>query len=130
MKSNKELNRAISAILDEPETYDVRRDLRIIKSGLSRDGADEYLNLEVSPQEDPNRFTITSTPSPNYVGDTDLALYAAKRIAERNECTFVLSLETGTWKAAFGNWGDCAEVSGSNPAYVTCVSILKFMGKL
>ena len=127
MKSNKELNRAISALLDEPETYDVRENLRIVHSGLTREAAEDFLK---AVEDGPLQYTITSSPCSNYTGDTDLALYAAKRIAERNECTFVLSLETGTWKAAFGNWGDCSEYSGSNAAYVTVVSILKFMGKL
>jgi hypothetical protein len=41
-----------------------------------------------------------------------------------------LSLEDGVWVGSFGNWGDCSQYKGSNPAYATCVSMLKFMGKL
>ena len=132
MKSNKEINKAIASLLGEPELYDVREDLRIVKSGFeSKEEATGYIFHAVGSGDDQsNRYTITSSVVENYSGDAELALYAAKRIAEKNECTFVLSLESGTWKAAFGNWGDCVETSGSNPAHVTCVSVLKYLGKL
>lgn len=128
MINNKQVNKMIANILGEPETYDFRCELKVIQYGMSLEDAHEA--LASFPVEDKHLYTITSSVADNYSEDVNLALYAAKRIAERNHQTFVLSLEEGTWKAAYGDWGNCAEHSGSNPAYTTCVAVLKFMGKL
>ena len=128
MKSHKELNKMMESILGEPREYDLRCEFRIVDSGLSYEEAQaKYTYL---PDDERHLYSITSTTPDNYCEDVNLALYAARRIAERNQQTFVLSLEDGTWKAAYGDWGDCAEYRGSNPAYVTCVAVLKYMGKL
>lgn len=129
MKTSKEINKMIANLLGEEPTYDIRKELKIIETAHSLEGAKEYINA-FTDQEDRHLYSITSSSAENYSDDVNLALYAAKRIAERNEQTFVLSLENGTWKAAYGGYSDCAEYSGSNPAYVSCVAVLKYMGKL
>jgi hypothetical protein len=128
MKSQKEVNRLIESILGEPKMYDLRCELRIVESYLSYDEA--HARYTYLPEEDKHTYTITSSHPDNYSEDVNLALSAAKRIAEKNEHTFVLSYEDGEWKAAYGDYGDCAEYKGGNPAFVTCMSILKFMGKV
>lgn len=129
MKSSKEVNKMIANILGDAGGYDIRRELKVIETSPTLEGAKEWLNAFTDP-EDRHLYSITTSPSENYSDDVNLALYAAKRIAERNEQTFVLSLESGTWKGSYGGYSDCAEYSGSNPAYVACVAILKYMGKL
>jgi hypothetical protein len=66
----------------------------------------------------------------DYSTDFNLALEAAKRIADKNGYTFVLTCSDSTWRASFGDYGDCFEYSGGNPAYCSCMAILKFMGKI
>lgn len=128
MINNKQINKSIANILGLAETYDLRRELKIIFYDMTLEEAQDA--LKIHPESERHLYTITSSVADNYSEDINLALYAAKRIAERNHQTFVLSLEEGTWKAAYGDWGNCAEYSGSNPAYTTCVAVLKFMGKL
>jgi hypothetical protein len=128
MKNHKEINRKIESVLGESKEYDVRCDLRIVVPNVSFDEAQAHLTY--LPEEDRYRYSITSARPDDYCEDINLALSAAKKIAEKNKQTFVLSLEDGEWKAAYGDWGDCAEYRGANPAYVTCMSVLKFMGKI
>lgn len=130
MKSNKEINRAVNSLLGNQELYDVRECLQLIQRDLSKDEAEAAVDMAIKSGSNAESLTIVSSLPDDFAGDMTHALYAAQRIAERNQCHFVLSLEDGVWKAAFGNWGDCAEYKGSNPAHVTCVSILKFMGKM
>lgn len=128
MINHKQVNKHIESLLGEPKLYDLRCELKVVEPCLSFEEAQaRYTYL---PDSERHLYTITTSYPDNYCDDLNLALSAAKRIAEKNEQTFVLSLETGTWKAAFGDWGNCAEYSGSNPAYVTCISVLKFHGKL
>lgn len=126
--THREINRKIASILDEPMSYDVRRELRMEDFGLTLEEAEAFINE--APASDRHLWTITTGRAANYCEHIEIALQAAKRIAERNNQTFVLSLEDGTWKAAYGDYGNCAEYSGGNPAYVTCMVILKFMGKV
>lgn len=128
MKSQKEVNRLIESILGEPKSYDLRCELRVVKDFLSYDEAQAYYTY--LPEEEKHLYTITSSYPDNYCEDLTLAISAAKKIADKNNQTFVLSLEDGEWKAAYGDWGDCAEYKGGNPAFVACMSILKFMGKV
>ena len=128
MHNHKTINLAISKLLDEPHTYDIRKEFRVIESELDLESAEVIFNS--IPESQRHLYAITSSPVSNYCGDLELAAYAAKRIAEKTGYTFVLTLDSGTWVAAFGDFGDCAEYKGSNPAYVTCVAVLKFMGKL
>jgi len=133
-KSTKEINKLIAGVLGEPELYDVRENLRIVESGLPKEEAQrlqiQYNGWKSDSSGPYSEYTVTSSTPVNYSSELDHALYAAQRIAERNQCTYVLSLEDGVWKAAFGNWGDCSEFVGANPAFATCVSILKYLGKL
>jgi len=130
--NNKQVNKAISSLLDLPNLYDVRRELRIVQPSVTREEAEEYLDRYTDKGMAYNtwEYTITSSQPVDYCSNIEDALYAARRIAERNQYTYVLSFEDGEWRGAFGSYGDCAEHKGSNPALVTCCSILKFMGKL
>lgn len=125
---NKDINKKMESILGIPKLYDLRCELRIVETDLSFDEAEARYNF--LPDDERHLYSITSSTPDNYCEDLNLALSAAKRIAERNHYTFVLSLEDGTWKAAFGDWGNCAEYKGANPALCTCMSVLKFMGKV
>lgn len=128
MLSKKEINKRVESILGEPKLYDFRCELRIMDQYLSFEEA--HAKLTYVPEDERHLYSITSSYPDNYTDDLSLATSAAKRVADKNECTFVLSLEDGSWKASFGDYGDCAEYVGGNPAYATCVSMLKFMGKL
>lgn len=128
MKNHKEINQLMEGILGEPKEYDLRHEFRIINSGLTHDQAYEIYNG--LPYEERHLYSITTAIPNDYADDAGLAIKAAKRLADKNECTFVLNTSNGEWKAAFGDYGDCAEYSGGNPAYVICMAVLQFMGKL
>lgn len=128
MLNHKEINKKIESILGEDKLYDVRCQLRIVESGISFENAQQMVADQ--PEDERHLYSITSTLPDNYCEDLNLALSAVRRIAERNHSTFVLSLEDGVWKAAYGDVWDCAEYKGSNPAYASCVATLKYMGKL
>lgn len=129
--TNKELNKLVENLLDQPRLYDVRLDFQVIKSGLTEEEAKEYVEAHKELYSDiqTHRIAITTAIPPAYSEDLNLAVYAARRLAERNQATFVLSHEEGDFKAAFGDWGDCAQYTGSNPAYVTCRALLLWYGK-
>jgi hypothetical protein len=109
MITNKELDRKISDLVGDAKVYNIR--------------SHEYQWEEV---------TVKELKVEDYSSNVDLAISAAKRIADKNNYTFVLTYlpETTEWRAAFGDYGDCAEYSGFNPAYCICITICKFMGKL
>jgi hypothetical protein len=75
--------------------------------------------------------TIRTIKLESYSTDLNLALSAAKYIADKNNYTFVLTYlpESSEWKASFGDYRDCSEYSGGNAAYCTCIAVLQFMGK-
>jgi hypothetical protein len=123
--TNKEINRKIQDLLGNENNYEIRREFRVVESELTKEQALAIFN----DLADQHLYSVTTSVPPNYSEDMEMALYAAKRIAEKNKETFVLSLEDGTWKAAYGDWGNCAEYKGGNPAYATCLCILQFMGK-
>jgi len=126
--TNKEINKAIANIVGDPQEYDLRRELRIVECGWHLGQMDA--RLASIPEDERHLYTFTSSAAAPYCEDLNLALYAAKRIADKNQYTFVLSYESHDWKAAFGDYRDCAEYTGGSQAYATCVAILKFMGKL
>ena len=127
--NNKDINKAIESILGEPKLFDVRQNLRVLYSDLPLEEA--HLLYDAIPEEEKIHYAITSSSPDNYTEDVGLALLAAKRMADKGGNTFVLSFESsGEWKAAFGGYLDHAEYVGGNPAYCTCVAILKYMGKL
>lgn len=115
-------------VLGVDQTYDVREQLRVIYEGLPLQEA-QVIYDEI-PEDQKHLYSITTSRSEDYCGDLNITLAAVRRIADRNKQTFVLSLEDGDYKASFGNYGDCAEYKGSNPAFVSCVATLKFLGKL
>ncbi len=129
MKNQKEINNLIAGILEEPRMYDVRAEFRIILPDVSLEDAQAYVN-NVQP-EYKHLYSITSSANnTNYCEDLNEALRAAKRISEKNNDTFVLSIEDGEWKAAYGDYLNHADHVGANPAYCTCMAMLKYMGKL
>lgn len=110
MITHKELNQLVANLAGDAEVFElIRRDSDTI---------------------------IKVSKVPEYATDLNLALEAAKRIADKNNYTFVLTyndesyLNHNNWKAAFGDYKDCSEYSGGNPAYCICMSILQFMGKV
>jgi hypothetical protein len=132
MKSQKEVNKAIESILGYGPRYDVRHEMRIIQSNLTRSEAESYYSRYTDDNDSDTtyQYAITTAQPDNYCEDLNLALEAAKKIAEKNNHTFVLSFEDSEWKGAYGDWGNCFEYKGGNPAYVTCMAILRFMGKV
>lgn len=114
MKTHKEINKLIANLAGDAEIFEYAR---------------HYL-----PVDNGNQVVITKNikEPENYSADITLAIDAAKRIADKNNYTFVLTYipEESHWKASFGDWKDCAEYKGFNPAYCVCMSILEFMGKL
>lgn len=128
MKNHKEINRQIEGLLGDVKLYDLRRELKVVDSDLTLEEA--QARLTYVEDDERHLYSITSSYPDNYCEDVGLALKAAKQISEKAGRTFVLSLEDNEWKASYGDWGDCAEYRGGNPAYVTCMAVLKFMGKL
>lgn len=129
MKNQKEINDLISNILGEPKLYDVRAEFRIVYPSVPLELAQAFYNA-VEPEHKHLYAITTSTDNVNYCGDLNEALRAAKKISEKNDDTFVLSIEDGNWKAAYGDYLNHADYVGANPAYATCMSILKYMGKV
>lgn len=129
--THKEINKLVDNLLESSRLYDVRLDFQVIKSGLTEEEAKEYVESHKELYNDiqTHRIAITTAIPPAYSEDLNLAVYAARRLAERNQATFVLSHEEGDFKAAFGDWGDCAEYKGSNAAYCICVALLAWYGK-
>lgn len=127
--TDKELNTKIHNLLNEPKLYDLRCEMRIIDQDLTLEEAQGRLD-RVEPEHKHLYAITTSKHVPNYCEDVELALRTAKRISYRNSDTFVLSIEDGTWRAAYGSYNDCEEAKGAHPAYVTCIAIAKFMGKV
>lgn len=126
--NHKEINHAIASLLEIPATYDLRYQLRIEESDLTLEEAQAKF-WAFDPEVRQN-YTITTSVSDRYCEDLNLAIMAAKRISEKNNYTFVLSIEDGEFKAAFGDYGRCCEYKGGNPAYCVCMCTLKFMGKV
>lgn len=127
MLSHKEINKLIESLVGEA-SYDLRREFRPILCETSYEEAMEELSKV--PEEDQFLYAITTSLPKGYCEDLNLSLFAAKTIAEKNNQTFVLSLEDGIWKAAYGGVWDCAEYKGANPAYVSCMALLMYMGKI
>ena len=127
--NHKDINNRVASLLGEPPLFDVKYGLSTVKEGLTLEEAQTFLEYHESNWEG-NCTIVSSNYVDNYCVDLELALKTAKDIAQKNECTYVLSIEDGEWRAAFGNYGDCAEYSGANPAYCTCMALLKFYGKI
>lgn len=129
--TNKEINQLIDSLAygDEGQLYDLRCELRIIHPDLTLDEA--QARMEATELELRHLYTITSSAQyTRYTEDLNLCLTAAKRISEKNNYTFVLSIEDGVWVGAFGGPWDHADHKSENPAIAVCMSILKFMGKV
>ena len=126
--NQRDINRKMGQLLGEEQLYDVRCEFRIIAPSLSLEDAQAY--YEAVEPENKQMYAITSCSGTDYCTDLNEALRAAKKVAQQNENTFVLSIEDGEWRAAFGDYLNCSEYHGGNPAYVTCQAVLKFMGKL
>lgn len=127
--TNKEINAKISNILNLPKLYDLRCELRIVNPDLTFEEAQAFYN-KVEP-EHKHLYAITSCQhSLPFSEDVSEALKAAKKISEKNNDTFVLSIEDGQWKACYGSYNSHEEYIGANPAYVTCMSIIRFMESL
>jgi hypothetical protein len=129
--TSKEINRLIDKLAygeDETKRFDVRFEFRVIGEGLSLDQATDIVSN--APDTYKHLYSITSTQSPKYTEDLNLSLAAAKRISEKNNYTFVLSIEDNTWVSCYGDFSDFASSKGQNPSIAICESILKFYGKL
>jgi hypothetical protein len=129
MKNHKQLNEMISNILQEPKNYTVYCELRAVLPDVSLESAQDYIQ-NIEPENKHLYTIVTSRNNPNYAENVNDALRAAKKISEKNNDTFVLSIEDGEWKAAYGSFYNHVDYIGANPAYCTCMAILKFMGKL
>lgn len=129
--TNREINTLIDKLAygeDGDRSYELRFQFRVIESELSLEEANKRIQ-EAFPEER-HLYTITSAPVPKYTEDLALSLAAAKRISEKNNYTFVLSIEDGIWKACYGDFSDFAEHSDQNASHAVCMSILKFLGKV
>jgi hypothetical protein len=129
--TSKEINQLIDNLAygNEDKLYDLRCELRIVHPDLTLEEA--QARIQSTEPELRHLYTITSSSQyTRYTEDLNLCLVAAKRISEKNDYTFVLSIEDGIWKAAYGNAWDHADHTDENPAYAVCMSILKFCGKV
>ena len=120
--TNKEINRKIANLAGDAEVYDLQESNFV----------DNYNGLFPESKAHFKRVLVKTREYNDYSTDLNQAISAAKRIADKNHYTFVLTYlsDDGAWKASFGDYIDCAEQIGSDPAYCTCVSILKYMGQL
>ena len=129
--TNKEINSLIDKLAygeDGDRSYELRFQLMVEESELSLEEA--RARISAIPLEEQHLYTITTSPPPSYIEDLNLSLAAAKRISEKNNYTFVLSIEDGIWVACYGDFSDFADHRDQNPSYAVCMSILKFMGKV
>jgi len=106
--TNKEINRKIADLAGYAKVYNIR--------------SHEYQWENV---------TIKELVLEDYAGNIDLAINAARHIADKYNYTFVLTYTVDDhWRASFGNYNDCAEYNNIEPAYAICVAVLKFMEQL
>lgn len=129
--TSKEINQLIDNLAygDDGKLYDLRCELRIVHPDLTLEEA--QARMEATEPELRHLYTITSSAQyTRYTEDLNLCLAAAKRISEKNDYTFVLSIEDNIWTSCFGSYWDHATAKGQNPAYAICESILKFHGKV
>lgn len=129
MKNQKEINDLIGNILGEEKLYDVRAELRIVYPAVPLESAQAYYNA-VEPEYKHLYSITTCADNVKYCEDLNEALRAAKTISEKNNDTFVLSIEDGEWVANYGDYLNHADYKGGNAAYCVCMSILKYMGKI
>lgn len=126
--NNKEINNKIAELIGFEKTYQLRCEFKVEYDNLTIENAIELLNN--TGDDVRHLYTITSSSPNNYSSNIEEALCVVAKLSEKSNKTFVLSLEDGEWRAAFGDYLDCAEYRGGNPAYCTCMAILKFMGKI
>jgi len=105
----RELNSLMASVLGLPKLYDVR-------CGIS----DAYKQ----------HAYIVSAWGIDYADNIKETFKAVSKLAQKDNHTFVLSFEDGEWRAAYGDYKDCEEYRGANPAYCSCMALLKFMGKV
>jgi hypothetical protein len=119
--TNKDINRKIAELAGDAEVYYLQESSFV----------DNYNGFLPESKAYFKKVLVKTLEFNDYSTDVSLALDAAKRIADKNNYTFVLTyLVDDHWKASFGNYIDCAEHCGIDPAHCTCVAVLKFMGRL
>lgn len=134
----KEINKLIENIVfGNDNLYDLRCNFIIKTEGVSLLEAQAAYN-DVSEEQKQFYSITTSKYVPPYTEDLELAMKAVKKICDKVDeeknglgaGTFVLTYSGDEgWKGCFGSYFDHVEVTGDNPAYVSCMSILKYMGK-
>lgn len=74
---------------------------------------------------------VSKNGTPEYATDLNLSFNAAKRYGNANGYTFnLIQREDEMYTASFGDFWDHNYITGDNPAYITCLLILKFAGKI
>lgn len=120
-----EINKFISKLNGDSVKYDLRCGFQIVHPDLLIDDA-KSLYEKIEPE---NRHLYSITRSKyiyDYTSNLETALNAISNIAKRDNKTFVLSFEDGSWKAAFGGYKNCSEVKGDNPSFVSCQSVFEY----
>jgi hypothetical protein len=127
MINNKEINRLMEKVLNVPQKYDIRHGIELIKGGLTLREAEEYVQAVELPDV---QYSIVSARPAAFCDDIELTLNAVRELSNSNGHTFVLSYDNGVWVASYGNYAYCSEFKGPNPAHVSCVAVLQFIGEL
>jgi len=128
--TNKEINSLITSLLGLPRLYDVKFDGHEVNTNLTLEEANARLS-KMNEEWGPGGYILTSRESCiEYSKNIEETLKAISKLAQKDNHTFVLSFEDGEWRAAYGDYKDCEEYRGANPAYCSCMALLKFMGKV
>lgn len=131
MLENKQVNSLMSSLSGLPRLYDVMYRTEETTEQLAKNVTLEEANVVLNNLEyQDNAYIISTNFNINYSMNIEETLKAVSRLAQKDNHTFVLSFEDGEWRAAYGDYKDCEEYRGANPAYCSCMALLKFMGKV
>lgn len=124
MNSN-EINKFIAKLNQDPIKYDLRCGVQIVHPDLFIEEA-KTLYEKIEPE---NKHLYSITPSKyifDYISNLETSLIVISNIAKRDNKTFVLSFEDGSWRAAFGGYKNCSEIKGDNPSFIACQSVFEY----
>lgn len=128
-----DINKLMKELIGLPELYDIKYNSQTLDHNVTQEEAQPIIDhlVEFNNHMSPDLFyTVKSPNNIKYTSNLDETLKAINKLAQKDNHTFVLSFEDGQWRAAYGNYKDCEEYRGANPAYCSCVALLKFMGKI
>lgn len=127
--SKSELNRFIHEASGQSKTYDVRFELKPVKTELSFEDATLYINEQ--PLEDRSLYSITTSQVPDYAyTDSNEGFLAIERICDKENLFFKVSYNEGNtkqYKAVVSDGWDEEFDEGFIASESLCLAVYKWM---